>query len=108
MWSRETLTIGRAHEERPEGLHLAWVRKYRKAVLVGEVAIRVRDLLRQIAAEHELEIVSRKVSGDHIHMFVAHWSKGGGEPTVVKSNTLTIGTGRFCEPTPNTQLTETL
>lgn len=34
-----------------------WVPKYRRAVLSGEVAIRVRDLPRQMAAEHELEIV---------------------------------------------------
>lgn len=34
--------------------------QYRKAVLSREVALRVRDLLRQIAAEHELEIASGK------------------------------------------------
>ena len=49
-----------------------WVPKYRKAVLVGEVAVRVRDLLRQIAAEHELEIVSGKVAGDHVHLFLSY------------------------------------
>ncbi len=45
--------------------------KYGKAVLTGEVAIRVRDLLRQIAMEHELEIVSDKVARDHVHLFVS-------------------------------------
>ena len=49
-----------------------WVPKYRKAVLVGEVAVRVRDLLRQIAAEHELEIVSGKVARDHVHLFLSY------------------------------------
>jgi putative transposase len=49
-----------------------FVPKYRKAVLVGEVAIRVRDLLRQIAMEHELEIVSGKVARDHVHLFVSY------------------------------------
>ncbi len=49
-----------------------WGPKYRKAVLTGEVAVRVRDLLRQIAAEHELEIVSGKVARDHVHMFVSY------------------------------------
>ena len=34
-------------------MHLVWIPNYRKAVLTGEVAVRVRDLLRQIAAEHE-------------------------------------------------------
>lgn len=30
------------------------------------------DLLRQIAAEHELEIVFGKVARDHVHMFVSY------------------------------------
>lgn len=49
-----------------------WIPKYRKAVLTGEVALRVRDPLRQIAAEHELEIVSGKVARDHVHLFVSY------------------------------------
>ena len=52
---------------------MVWVPKYRKAVLGGEVAVRVRDLLRQIAAEHELEIVSGKVARDHGHVFLSYW-----------------------------------
>jgi putative transposase len=51
---------------------LVWIPKYRKAVLVGEVAVRVRDLIRQIAMEHELEIISGKVSRDHVHVFVSY------------------------------------
>ena len=61
-----------AHTKSDLKVHLVWVPKYRKAVLVGEVAVRVRDLLRQIAAEHELEIVSGKVARDHIHMLVSY------------------------------------
>lgn len=34
-----------------------WIPKYHKAVLTGEVTLHVRNLLRQMAAEHELEIV---------------------------------------------------
>ena len=48
-----------------------WIPQYRKTVLTGEVALRVRDLLRQIAAEHELEIVSGEVARDHIYLFVS-------------------------------------
>ena len=53
-------------------MHLVWIPKYRKPVLTGEVAIRVRDLIRQIPAEHELEIVSGKVVRDHVHVFVSY------------------------------------
>jgi putative transposase len=49
-----------------------WLPKYRKPVLTGEVAVRVRDLIRQIAAEHELEIISGKVSRDHVHVFLSY------------------------------------
>ena len=52
--------------------HLVWIPKYRKKLLVGEVAIRVRDLIRQIAVEHELLIISGKVARDHVHLFVSY------------------------------------
>jgi Transposase IS200 like len=42
-------------------VHLVWCPKYRKRVLTGQVAIRVRDLLRQVAAENELQIISGKL-----------------------------------------------
>jgi REP-associated tyrosine transposase len=53
-------------------VHLVWCPKYRKRVLTGQVAIRVRDLLRQIAAEKELQIISGKVGADHVHMFISY------------------------------------
>lgn len=53
-------------------VRLIWTSKYRKRVLVGQVAIRARDLLRQIAVEHEIDIISGKVAVDHVHMFVAY------------------------------------
>jgi len=40
--------------------------------LTGAVAIRTRDVLRQIALEHEIDIITGKVLSDHIHMFVAY------------------------------------
>ena len=61
-----------AHTKSDLKAHLVWIPKYRKAVLTGEVAIRVRDLIRQIAMEHELEIISGKVARDHVHLFVSY------------------------------------
>ena len=61
-----------AHTKSDLKVHLVWVPKYRKAVLTGEVAIRVRDLIRQIAIEHEIEIISGKVARDHVHLFVSY------------------------------------
>ena len=45
-------------------VHLVWVPKYRKRVLTGAVAVRARDLLWQIAAENDLQIISGKVAAD--------------------------------------------
>lgn len=53
-------------------MHLVWVPKYRKKVLTGEIAIRARDILRQIAMEHDIDIISGKVSNDHVHIFVSY------------------------------------
>ena len=61
-----------AHTKTDLKVHLVWVPKYRKKVLTGEVAIRVRDLLKQIAIEHELEVISGKVATDHVHMFISY------------------------------------
>ena len=61
-----------AHTKSDLKVHLVWIPKYRKAVLTGDVALRVRDLLRQIAAEHELEIVSGKVARDHVHLLLSY------------------------------------
>ena len=36
------------------------------------MAIRTRDALRQIATEHEINIITGKVSGDHVRMFISY------------------------------------
>ena len=61
-----------AHTKTDLKVHVIWIPKYRKRVLVGPVAIRARDVLREIAFEHEIEIISGKVSNDHIHMFISY------------------------------------
>ena len=35
---------------------------------MGDVAVRVRDLLREIAMEHDLIIISGKIAKDHVHV----------------------------------------
>ena len=52
-------------------LHLAWITKYRRPALTGEVALRVRDLIRDICAQHKVKILKGHVSRDHVHLFVS-------------------------------------
>ena len=61
-----------SHSQYELKVHLIWVPKYRKRVLTGAVAERVRDVLRQISMEHEVHIISGKVSSDHVHMFLSY------------------------------------
>ncbi len=51
-------------------LHFVWITKYRKPALTGEVAVRLREVVRQICAEHEVEILSGHVSKAHVHLKV--------------------------------------
>ena len=52
-------------------LHLVWITKYRRPVLTGEVALRVRDLIREICGQHEVTIMKGHVSKEHVHLFVS-------------------------------------
>jgi putative transposase len=60
-----------AHSVFEVHLHLVWITKYRRKVLTGEVALRVRDLLRQICSDQDVTILKGHVSKDHIHLFVS-------------------------------------
>lgn len=51
--------------------HLVWVTKYRYQVLGGEVAVRTRDVIREICMQHEIIILKGHVGRDHIHLFVS-------------------------------------
>ena len=61
-----------AHTKTDLKVHIVWIPKYRKHILAGPVAVRVRDLIRQIAMEHELHILSGKVAKDHVHIFLSY------------------------------------
>jgi len=52
-------------------LHLVWITKYRKPILQGDIAYRVRDLIREICRSHDVEIIKGHVSKDHVHLFVS-------------------------------------
>ena len=51
--------------------HICWIPKYRYPILTGQVALRVRELVRQISAANEVEIITGSVSSDHVHLYVS-------------------------------------
>jgi REP element-mobilizing transposase RayT len=50
---------------------IVWAPKYRKDVLVGEVAQTVETLFRQIAEAYDMEIDTMEVMEDHVHLFLS-------------------------------------
>jgi putative transposase len=59
-----------AHTKHDLKVHLVWIPKYRKKALTGEVALRVRALIRPIAMEHEVSTMSGKVACDYIQVLL--------------------------------------
>ncbi|MCX5322012.1 IS200/IS605 family transposase [Streptomyces sp. NBC_00120] len=57
------------------GLHVVWCPKYRRRVLGGRVAVRLRELIEAKAAEKGWEIIALEVMPDHVHLFVKHEPK---------------------------------
>ena len=51
--------------------HFVWVAKYRYKVLTEDVALRVRELVRQTCEAFEIRIIKGVVSKDHVHIFVS-------------------------------------
>src|SRR4029434_1288511 len=51
--------------------HFVWVTKYRYKVLTGDVALRVRELVRQTCEIFEIKILQGVVSKDHVHILVS-------------------------------------
>ena len=52
------------------GLHVVRCPKYRRPVLTGAVAARLRDLIDAKAAGHGWRVVACEVVPDHVHLFV--------------------------------------
>jgi len=51
--------------------HLVWITKYRKKVLQGELAKRIREIIRDVCKSNEVEIIKGHVSSYHIHLYVS-------------------------------------
>ena len=51
--------------------HFVWVTKYRYHVLTGDIKNRVRELIRQVCQQHDINILKGHVSKDHVHILVS-------------------------------------
>jgi putative transposase len=67
--NQKTFTMS-AHAKTDLKVHLTWIPKYRKKVLTGEIAIRVREIIREVARAQKVQILSGKVAADHVHILI--------------------------------------
>jgi putative transposase len=51
-------------------VHLVWIPKRRKRVLIGDVKTRLIQIFQELAIEKEWAIRALEVAPDHIHLFV--------------------------------------
>jgi len=51
--------------------HMVWVTKYRHRILVGEIGVRLRDVIRQISMTRDVTILKGHVGADHVHVLVS-------------------------------------
>ena len=51
--------------------HLVWITKYRYPVLRGDIALRARELIREICMARETMIVGGSLCPDHVHILVS-------------------------------------
>ena len=61
-----------SHSKHDVKVHLVFLPKYRKKILTGYIGEKVRDLIRQICSEMDVEIISGKLTIDHVHLFLSY------------------------------------
>ena len=59
-----------AHTVHKLHYHFVFSTKYRKPVLRGDIAIEVRDLIREICRANDIEILRGHVRPDHVHLLL--------------------------------------
>ena len=50
--------------------HVVWCPKYRRKVLVGAVEARLKELIYEACAKHNVEIIEMEIMPDHVHLLV--------------------------------------
>jgi len=65
------LLVSNSHSKTNLRVQLFWSPKYRKKVLIGPFAWRVRDILCEVATRYKIHIISGKVAPDYVHIVVS-------------------------------------
>ncbi len=58
------------HSVRPVVYHIIWCPKRRRKVLVGPVYDRLKQIIDELADEHEWQVIRLAIQPDHVHLFI--------------------------------------
>ena len=61
-----------SHSKYDLKIHLVWITKYLKKILRGDIAERVRHIIREVCNANEVIIIKGHVSTDHIHLLISY------------------------------------
>ena len=50
--------------------YVVWCPKYRRKVLVEQVAKRLEQIIREVCKEHQADVLSLEIMPDHVHLLV--------------------------------------
>src|SRR5205807_5241038 len=50
--------------------HVVWCPKYRRKVLAEPIALRLQQIIAEVCAQQQSEIVSMEIMPDHVHLLV--------------------------------------
>jgi putative transposase len=51
--------------------HFVWIPKYRKHLLIGDIAEATKEILREVAEAYGMEVDTLEVVDDHVHVFLS-------------------------------------
>src|SRR5665213_2044618 len=51
--------------------HIVWITKYRKKILIDDIGLRLRDILRQICSTEKVDILKGAIGHDHVNLLLA-------------------------------------
>ncbi|MDX1935408.1 MAG: IS200/IS605 family transposase [Capsulimonadales bacterium] len=79
--------------------HIVFCPKYRRKCLVGDVAKRCEELVREKCAELEADVIALEVMPDHVHLFVA--AKPDLAPSYIVNQVKGVSSRRLREEFPH-------
>lgn len=71
-------SIGYRHNNHSVGLatiHLVWIPKRRKPILVGAIKLRLSEIFDSVAHDNDWIIKAKEIASDHVHLLVEYDEK---------------------------------